>query len=286
MKYGKKRRKRKEIRNLGRASFLLPYWIDRGSLLLACCIIIIVTLIATIPKEIASAQLQLSEENSSEKFSDSTISIEELLIAMRQRLRNLQVPSGVNLSQSVLRIMEDGPMYALSKADILKSREENARIVADTLAWAIHCHIDFNLPDELSTVEIKLPSTAKTCKLPRNDNLSNARKDCLAGKGRVRVSRISFQGHADTVPFKQNPQGEFSDNQGLSDGRAQRFAESILACATDDLKELGTEQKIPYETHGFSSEMPKFSPGRDPRNRRVEIHFDVRAQPTDSLHIR
>ncbi len=192
------------------------------------------------------------------------LSLNELLRAMKKKLAGESIQAEVRASQGTLRVMTDIAHFPLSKADLPPARRSDSQAIADALAWAVHCHLDFSGVLESEQGQELL----KSCPVQRTPSYA-----CLKGRGRVQIAGIRFEGHTDTVPFVR--EGEFSNNQDLSEARALRFAAQVMGCTSSLLSQLGEEDLIPFETRGFADRELAEPQGRDPRNRRVEIHFSA-----------
>jgi hypothetical protein len=265
--------KRETIESTGRSQIDFPFHVGKGTTALATAFIVICVMIGAVQKkEAASVQTTQSDDvlSSETGVSPLPMTLEELLVEMGRRLGAANVVSKVRLQERTLRIMSDGPMFPLSKEKIIDQRKEQVDAVADTLAWAVNCHLNFT--GDLASDEGQ--SALKECGLREP-----VRYECLPGKGRVDVVGIRFEGHADTVPFRKLAQGtvdsrKFTNNQDLSQARAVEFANEIIQCAKNKLGKLGSRTVIPHEAKGLSDTTPAETSGRDPKNRRVEIHFD------------
>ena len=265
--------KRKMIERTGKATTDFPYFVGKGAVSLAVSLIVVSLMIAAAQKnpQTQVAQEQLGQEpllEPSQVLEPMTLT--ELLAEMSKRLGTEGVVARVRGENGTLRVLVDGPMFPLSKATVASSKQNQIAAVADTLAWAVHCHVRFT--GELSGLEAK--DVFRECGLADSQTYK-----CIPEKGRVEVAGIRFEGHADAVPFRKNSVDEketerFTNNQELSDARSVYFANQVVQCAEAKLRSLGAEVNIPHETRGYSDSMPAEQDSKDPKNRRVEIHFD------------
>lgn len=281
--------KRRAVNAIGSSGFRwdFPFHPGKGSVTLAAALMAAALMMAAVDKERSRAEPKIdAPEFVSERLLPPAMSAEgagpmtlaELLMAMRNRLRDQNVTSQVRVNDGTLRVMSNVAHYALSKADLPPDREADADAIADTLAWAVHCHIDFSGEMTSSEEGASLGACARSG-VSRSSGYS-----CLPGKGKVVLAGIRFEGHADAVPFKPTKRKRaFNNNQELSDARAERFAQRILGCAEENLAESGTSVKIPFELSGYSNDKPAEKSGRDPRNRRVEIHFSEENPSPEAL---
>lgn len=283
--YQSKRRASKSILSSGFWDF--PFHPGKGGVTIAAALMAVALMLAAVDKEMSQSEAESdAPDGLSDRVLPPTASVDEpgpltlaeLLLAMRNRLRDQNVTSQVRVNEGTLRVMSTVAHYALSRADLAPEREVDADAIADTLAWAVHCHIDFSGEMDLSDED----GGASACSQSRSTRQSAY--TCLPGKGKVALAGIRFEGHADAVPFKPaSRKRAFNNNQELSDARAARFAQRILGCAEENLAVSGTPVKIPFEVSGHADDKPAEKSGRDPRNRRVEIHFSEDGLPPEGL---
>lgn len=264
----RRRQKRGEVVSSSR-SWKLPYASGHGPVSLGACLIGVAVLLGAahqalharpqvdVPTSFAGDFLPEPEETS--------LTLGELLREMSRKLNERQVKTRLVETTNTLRVMSDVAHFAISKADLEKEREADADAVAEVLAWAVSCHLDFS--DVMRGLSLDENARLAGCLQELEPQFA-----CLPGKGRVTVAGIRFEGHTDTRPFVRP--GEFSDNQELSDARASRFAQRVLGCAQEKLSQMGKSVQIPYEEQGYSYSRLAEPDGRDGRNRRVEIRID------------
>lgn len=271
--------KRQSVDSVGssRGHWDFPFHPGKSSVALAAGLFTVTLMMAAVGKESSESGPQMDAPDLvSERLlppleqSDDLMpmTLAELLNEMGARLREKNIASRVKLQENTLRVMSNVAHYGLSRADLPPARDKDALAIADILAWAVHCHIEFSGALEASGSQASFGSCAE------DSASSSVSYSCIPGKGRVVLAGIRFEGHADSVPFKpRTGPREFNNNQELSDARAEGFAQRILGCAEENLAGTGSAMSIPYEVSGYSDMRPAEANGRDPRNRRVEIHF-------------
>jgi flagellar motor protein MotB len=250
-------------------SGLGPYYGDIGMIAVACGIGLVALIAGLRPdSEIASAAQQVPKTIPSMQQNPlKPLTLEELLEELRKRLAQEHVATKVDTLRGKLRLLSNAPLFALSQPNIDSVHTHDARKIAEALAWAARCHIDFQDSKDV----MQSPDT-QVCQLGSRAE-THSFSNCLQDRGRVSISHIRFEGHADSVPFRAQSKGEFSDNQSLSPARAKRFANSVVVCAQSDLKQRGNALTMPYEAIGLGSEQSAEQSGRDPCNRRIEVRF-------------
>jgi flagellar motor protein MotB len=256
-----------------------PYFGDIGMFAVACGIGLIALIAGLRPEtQIATAAAQVPGQipqitPSMEQNHPDPLTPDELLQELRKRLAQEHVATKVDTLHGKLRLLSNAPLFALSQPDMESVRTRDARKIAEALAWAARCHIDFQ-----DSKDVMQGPDSKVCKLGSRAK-THSFASCLKDRGRVSISHIRFEGHADSVPFRTQSKGEFKDNQSLSTARAERFADTVVGCAQSDLKQHGSTLRMPYEAIGLGSEQSAEQSGRDPRNRRIEVRF--RTDSTD-----
>lgn len=258
-----------------------PYYADIGMIVVACGIGF-AALIASkgMQPQIATANVPLPQAYPAKKEMPlKPLSLEELLQELRKRLAQENVATNVDSIEGKIRLISNAPLFAFSQPNLDRAHEADARKIAEALAWAARCHIDFQ-DQQFAAPEPR----AQVCKLTKG-TATQTFDYCLQNRGRVSITHIRFEGHADSVPFRPHSTAEFADNQSLSNARATRFADSVVTCAKSDLKARGSAATIPYEALGMGSNQPAERTGRDPRNRRIEVRFKTDGHHTQSVQI-
>jgi hypothetical protein len=278
--YTNKGRLNGELRMPPMISGLGPYYGDIGMIAVACGIGLLALIAGLRPdSQIATAAEQVpmeapQQQPSIEQHSLKPLTLDELLQELRKRLAQENVTTKVDTLHGKLRLLSNAPLFALSQPNMDRAHTSDARKVAEALAWAARCHIDFQ-----NSMDATKSPIAQVCQLG-NRAETRTFSSCWQDRGRVSISHIRFEGHADSIPFRAQPKGEFNDNQSLSTARAERFADRVVKCAQSDLKQHGSSSAMPYEAIGLGSEYSAEQSGRDPRNRRIEVRF--RTDKTDS----
>jgi flagellar motor protein MotB len=254
-------------------SGLGPHYGDIGMIAVACGIGLLALIVGLRPEsQIATAAEQAPMEGPQQipsivQHPLKPLTLDELLQELRKRLAQEHVATKVDMLHGRLRLLSNAPLFALSQPIMDSAHTRDARKVAEALAWAARCHIDFQ-----DSHDVTQSPSSQVCPLG-NRAETQSFASCLQDRGRVSISHIRFEGHADSVPFRAQPKGEFHDNQSLSTARAERFADNIVTCAHSDLKRRGSSSAMPYEAIGLGSEYSAEQSGRDPRNRRIEVRF-------------
>jgi hypothetical protein len=195
------------------------------------------------------------------------LSLDELLRAIKHRLNLRGIPTEVDPSQNLLRVLTHGPMHPLSKASLDERIKPRIPEVSAVLAWAVRCHVDFEAAPTLRPV-----SDPALCPSTNTNDLSElAQANCLVGRGRLSVHSLRFEGHSDGVPFRANPKGPFRDNLSLSVARAKILSDQINTC----IQNHPLRSRLSSSYQGYGDSHPKVSNALDPKNRRVEIRFQV-----------
>lgn len=258
-----------------------------GFLSLILAMAIIKNPVSAKPLDPSEAQLPAPEN----KRTQQVLTLDELLKIMKDKLQAQGVAAEALPQQNLLRVMIQGPMFPLSKAEMPHRLRPSADAVSGVLAWALRCHLKAaeESPWVVDTVPRPQCSDAGL-KMSR----SLAQADCLANRGSIELAGLVFEGHTDSVPFRAAAKGPFKNNAQLSQARALNFSQQVMGCAHKTAQNLppqtGFEPRLPVGVRGYGSQRPKEPDNRDPRNRRVEIlfqetetSFEIKALPARAL---